>query len=181
MGKKINKKLILLLCLPVLLVVVIKYVSMNRFAVEDADLFPRLKGKTLTGKEVTFPDDLQNEVNILILVFKREAQKVVDTWAGLILSEYEPKPNISYHEVPMMSIVYKPISSQIDKWMKGGIPGDYHENTVTFYGDRSPYMKQLGMTDKDSCYVFVLDKKRNQGEGFSKRDGVDKRSTLKQH
>ena len=168
MEKKINENLILLLCMPVLLVIMIKYTTMNRPLFKDTELFPRLKGETLTGKTVTFPEDLENDINILILVFKQEGQYLVDTWAGLILKEYEPKPDMSYFEVPMLSIIYKPISWQIDKWMRDGIPKRYHENTVTFYGDRSTYMRQLGMNDKDSCYIFVLDREgeitfRSQG------------------
>jgi len=84
--------------------------------------FPVLTAEKLSGEKITFPDDLEQDVNILILVFERNSQKLVDTWAEIILKEYEPKPNIQYYEVPMISYWYKPIGWQIDNWMRDGIP-----------------------------------------------------------
>ncbi|MEL6535867.1 MAG: hypothetical protein AAFQ98_10670 [Bacteroidota bacterium] len=124
---------------------------------EVGDLFPTLEAETLSKEEITFPTDLEGKANIIILVFKQEAQKLVNTWADVILEEYEPLAEISYHEVPMISTFYKPIGWQIDNWMRGGIPTQWHDNTATFYGDRSPYFQKLNMTEQRSCYVFVLD------------------------
>ena len=121
--------------------------------------FPTLQAERLTGQTVTFPDDLTEEVNILIVAFDQKAQQLVDSWGRLILAKYEPQPNISYHEVPMISGWYRPMAGQIDRWMRQGIPAQYHENTVTFYGNRAPYMRELRMTRRNSCYVFVLDRK----------------------
>jgi hypothetical protein len=36
--------------------------------------FPQLTVAALNEKEITFPDDLNQEINILILVFERDAQ-----------------------------------------------------------------------------------------------------------
>lgn len=126
-------------------------------AQEKAQRFPKLEAKSLTREKIIFPDDLSDPVNILILVFKQDAQRIVDTWAKIILEEYEPQANISYYEVPMISTWWVPISWQIDNWMRDGIPEDFHDNTTTFYGDRGPYFEQLNMKDKDSCYLFILD------------------------
>ncbi|MEM6629712.1 MAG: hypothetical protein AAF694_08565 [Bacteroidota bacterium] len=121
-------------------------------------LFPHLKAETLKKQEIVFPKDIRKEVNILVLVFEQRAQSLVDTWADIILTEYEPQGNISYHEVPMISGWWFPISWQIDNWMRGGIPEQYHSNTATFYGNRKPYFQALEMDNPKSCYVFVLDK-----------------------
>ncbi|HAA13470.1 MAG TPA: hypothetical protein DCE41_17975 [Cytophagales bacterium] len=135
---------------------------------EIGDPFPTLKAETLSRKTVVFPTDLRGKANILILVFKQDAQRLVNTWADIILDEYEPQVEITYHEVPMISTLYKPIGWQIDNWMRGGIPDQWHDNTATFYGDRGPYYEQLNMTEQRSCYVFVLDDKgtiRYRAEG----------------
>lgn len=119
--------------------------------------FPELKAKNLNQQKVTFPDDLNDKINILILVFKEEAQQIVDSWAKMIIDEYEPRKGFSYHEIPMISSWYYPIAWQIDNWMRDGIPTALHDNTVTFYGNRKPYYEALNMKDKDSCYLFILD------------------------
>lgn len=123
----------------------------------ELEKFPQLKAKSLKKEKITFPDDLTNEINILILVFQQDAQRLVDTWAKIILSEFEPQTNISYYEVPMVSTLYIPIAWQVDNWMRAGIPEQYHDNTTTFYGNRSPYFKKLNMDEKDSCYLFIVD------------------------
>jgi len=123
--------------------------------------FPELTAETLSGEKITFPDDVNAQVNILILVFEQNSQELVDTWAKIILDEYEPQADISYYEIPMISYWWKPIGWQIDNWMREGIPKDYHDNTATFYGNRSPYFDTLEMNDKSSCYLFLLDKEGN--------------------
>ncbi len=120
------------------------------------DYFPRLEAKQLDREPVVFPDDLTGDVNILILVFEQKSQELVDTWADIILDEFEPQAGISYYEVPMISTWWKPISWQIDNWMRGGIPEDFHDNTATFYGNRTPYFELLDMKDISSCYLFVI-------------------------
>ena len=152
--------------------------------VTKENTFPTLSGETLTGDKKTFPDDLKNKVNILILVFNEPAQYKVDTWAKMILSEYEPLEEVSYHEVPMLSGWYKPLAWQIDRWMRDGIPDKYHGNTVTFYGNRKPYIMQLGLTDENSCYLFVLDDHRHilhRSEGIMDTEKENKlRSIIKE-
>ena len=128
------------------------------YAQEEATQFPQLKAETLNREKIVFPDDLTADINILILVFEQQAQRVVDTWAGMILKEFEPQSHISYYEIPMISTLYKPIAWQVDNWMRDGIPEDFHDNTATFYGNRKPYFKGLQMDKKDSCYLFIVDK-----------------------
>ncbi len=137
--------------------------------------FPELTAEKLSGEKITFLDDLNHETNILILVFERNSQKLVDTWAEIILKEYEPQSNIQYYEVPMISYWYKPIGWQIDNWMRDGIPEDYHDNTITFYGNRQSYFEQLDMPDKSSCYLFILDQ-----EGYIRFRTEGARDSLKE-
>lgn len=133
----------------------------SSFAQSEAQRFPKMEAKSLRKEKITFPDDLNGEVNILTIVFQQQAQLIVDTWAEIILEEYEPLANITYHEIPMISGLYIPIAWQVDNWMRAGIPESYHDNTTTFYGNRRPYIKALEMDQMDSCYVFILDQAGN--------------------
>ena len=120
--------------------------------------FPNIMANTLKKVPLAIPKDLNQTVNIVILVFERQAQAKVNTWAEMILSEMEPQDHISYYEIPMMSGMYSPIGWQIDNWMRAGIPKDYHDNTATFYGNRKFVFDELDISDRSSCYLFVLDK-----------------------
>ena len=158
-ANSLTTRLLLLINVPIIAVAVNLY--KNDFQRPSPGMFPELKGETLEGRKVVFPTDLNEEVNILILVFEQKAQSLVNTWADLILGEFEPREGISYYEVPMISTLYYPIAWQIDNWMRDGIPAHLHDNTVTFYGNRSPYFEMLKIEDKESCYLFVVDRQGN--------------------
>ncbi len=133
--------------------------SILAFGLQSQEIFPTIKANTLTKEKITIPEDLNGEVNIIILAFEQKAQRIIDTWANIILKEYEPQENITYYEVPMISGWYLPMGSQIDNWMRGGIPEEYHDNTATFYGNRQYIFEGLNIQDKSDCYLFVLDEK----------------------
>lgn len=119
--------------------------------------FPELKATTLKNNEITFPNDLNVKASVIIIAMERNTQKKVDTWAPFILKNYEKKEEVRFYEVPMISGWYSWMSGFIDGGMRSGIDPSFHDNTATFYGNRSPYIKQLKMEDKSDCYVFILD------------------------
>ncbi len=129
------------------------------FGLQSQEVFPTIKAKTLTKEKITIPQDLDGQVNIIILAFEQKAQRIIDTWAKVILKEYEPQENITYYEIPMISGWYSPMGFQIDNWMRGGIPEEYHDNTATFYGNRQYIFEELNIKDKSNCYLFVLNHK----------------------
>ncbi|MEM8901284.1 MAG: hypothetical protein AAGC85_24445 [Bacteroidota bacterium] len=142
--------------------------------------FPDLTVERLSREEITLPDALTQQANILALVFERESQYKVDTWAEFIISDHEAKPEVSYHEIPMISSFFKLASGWIDNGMRSGINPKLHDNVATFYGDRDPYFEGLQMSDKSSIYVFILDEEgiiRYREEGMltpEKRKGFEK-------
>ena len=158
-ANSFTTRLLLLINVPIIAIAINLY--KNDFQRPSPGMFPELKGETLEGRKVVFPTDLDEEVNILILAFEQKAQPLVNTWANLILDEYEPRKGVSYYEIPMISTLYLPIAWQIDNWMRDGIPAHLHDNTVTFYGHRSPYFEMLEIEDKESCYLFVVDRRGN--------------------
>jgi len=118
--------------------------------------FPRLEGNSISEKKMVFPDDVQGKITVLVLVFKRRSQRLVDTWTDYVLKELES--SVSYYEIPMISAFYAPFGNYIDQsLMRPGIPQEMQDYVVTFYGNRRPYFETLHMQNKQSCYVFILD------------------------
>ncbi len=58
--------------------------------------FPKILAHTLNKVPLAIPKDLTQMVNIVILVFERQAQSKVNTWTEMILSKMEPQDQISY-------------------------------------------------------------------------------------
>ena len=43
--------------------------------------FPIITGTSLSGNDVTFPDDISGRVAVLSIAFKQKAQLCINTWA----------------------------------------------------------------------------------------------------
>jgi hypothetical protein len=86
----------------------------------------------------------------------RNSQSKVDTWTIPILENYKEE-QVNYYEVPMISGSFKLASNFIDNGMRGGVPKDLHDNVATYYGKMDEYRTNLMMSDKNSCYLFLLD------------------------
>jgi hypothetical protein len=119
--------------------------------------FPELKAQTLSKQAVVFPKDGLGKPTILCLVFDRPAQVLVDTWTVPILKKY-PNQAVNYYEIPMIKGAWGIMSGFIDNGMRGGVPKELHGNVATYYGSLSSYKTDLMLEDKNSCYLFLLDK-----------------------
>jgi ATP10 protein len=116
--------------------------------------FPNLKVETLSKNKIELPN---NNITIACIVFEQNSQSKVDTWTVPIVEKY-PNDNIIYLEIPMIKAGYKFASGFIDNGMRGGVPKDLHDNVATYYGKLNKYKTDLLMFDKNSCYLFLIDK-----------------------
>jgi hypothetical protein len=120
-------------------------------------VFPELKAECLSKKNITFPNDVLGKPSILAIVFESDAQKIVDTWIAPIMKKYSNN-EVNYYEIPMISGNYKIMKSVIDNGMRSGVPKNLHDNVATYFGKLDEYKTNLMMPDKNSCYIFLLDK-----------------------
>lgn len=137
--------------------------------------FPKVEGESLSGKEVTFPDDVEGDAVMVGVAFKREAQEMLDSWTDYFNALCEGKKDI--YELPMIEgSLWKIFSSFIDSGMKSGIPEEQHDNVVTHYGDVSDVKEKLEIEDVDLGYVFLLDEEGYilfKGEGYADEEGKE--------
>jgi hypothetical protein len=119
--------------------------------------FPLLNVQTLSKTKLELPSYTLGKPTVICLVFEQSAQGLVDTWTNPILKKYSAS-ELNYYEIPMITSGYKWMSGFIDNGMRSGIPKNLHTNIATYYGNLSAYKKNLLMTNKNSCYIFLLDK-----------------------
>ncbi len=135
--------------------------------------FPKIKGKSLSGKEVTLPEDMEGEVILVGVAFKREAQEMLDSWVEYFDILCEGKKDI--YELPIIEgSLWKIFSSFIDRGMKSGISEEMHDKVVTHYGDASEVKEKLEIEDDDLGYVFLLAENGRilfKGEGHADEEG----------
>ncbi len=123
----------------------------------EKQVFPKLKAETLSGMDITFPDDLTGKAILILMAFKRETQKTIDSWLEPFIKEFENIDEVQFFEIPMLSRYWIVMSPIIDGGMRSGIPKPKHKNVATFYGDVDKYRKLLSIKDKSDGYIFLLD------------------------
>ncbi len=119
--------------------------------------FPELKAETLSGINIKYPDDVKGKVTLILMAFKQETQRTIDSWLEPFSKAYENDPGVQFFEVPMLAGAWKLMSPIIDGGMRSGIPKRKHGNVTTFYGDVNKYCTLLSIKDKSDGYVFLLD------------------------
>lgn len=138
--------------------------------------FPTVKGKSLSGKEVVLPDDVEGEVIMIGVAFKREAQEMLDSWTHFFDVLCEGKKDI--YELPMIEgSLWKVFSSFIDRGMRSGIPEERYDKVITHYGDVTDVKEKLEIEDVNLGYVFLLDQDGRvlfKGEGHADEEGKEK-------
>ncbi|MCI0496561.1 mitochondrial ATPase complex subunit ATP10 [candidate division KSB1 bacterium] len=119
--------------------------------------FPELKAETLSGIEIKYPDDIKGKITLILMAFKRETQRKIDSWLEPFSKAFESDTSVQFFEIPMLAGAWKLMSPIIDGGMRSGIPKGKHGNVTTFYGNVNKYCELLGIEDKSDGYVFLLD------------------------
>ncbi|MCU0643986.1 MAG: mitochondrial ATPase complex subunit ATP10 [bacterium] len=120
--------------------------------------FPELKAETLSGIDMKYPDDVKGKITLILMAFKRETQRKIDSWLEPFSKTFENDTTVQFFEIPMLAGAWKLMSPIIDGGMRSGIPKQKHGNVTTFYGNVNKYCELLGIEDKSDGYVFLLDK-----------------------
>jgi hypothetical protein len=144
-------------------------------------VFPKLKAKTLAGRDVEFPKSLTSKYTFLVLAFEdkgeyEKSQKQASIWAGVWKDNLASK-GVAFYEVPMMSGKYKWVSFWVDSGMRSGIAKEQHDQVACFYGDKSVYTSVLEIDDLSKAYGFLLNQ---EGEILFKVYGLPSDTVIKQ-
>jgi ATP10 protein len=119
------------------------------------DMFPKIEAQTLEKKKIIFPDDLKGKVSVLATGFSQEAQEPINTWTDYLLKNH---PDMAYYEVPIGNQYWAVVSTQVDNAMRDYVPKELHSKIATYYGKQhGRYVKQFEVTNRYTCYVFLLD------------------------
>lgn len=127
-------------------------------------VFPSLTGETLDGKSVTLPDAVKGKKSIIGMAYSSKAEEALMTWYQPIYDKFVAKVgmfdkdyDVNLYFVPMY-IGLKQAAYEITKnKLKESNRKDLFPYILFYKGEISPYDKDLGLTDKNQPYFFVLD------------------------
>lgn len=118
---------------------------------------PTIHAEDLNGQAYTLPQDLPSEKTLLLIAFKREQQKDVDTWIdGLNLKE----SSIPWLELPVLEDYGSWFKWFVDNGMRKGIKSEFDRSkVVTVYTDKSAFNTALGIETEETIYAAIIDQK----------------------
>jgi hypothetical protein len=119
--------------------------------------FPSVRGKSLSGDEITFPDHFKGKKVILVIGYVQETQFDVDRWGiGFFTADLALPP---IYEVPTIpGLLPSLFKESIDKGMRSGIPKESWKDVVTVYGsDGGKIAQWTGTEVPRNCRVILLD------------------------
>ena len=122
--------------------------------------FPRLNARNLEGLDVKLPDAFDGDRNVVLVAFRREHQSLVDSWVPWLEERVALEPEVKVFEVPVIGRMWAPMRRFIDGGMAASIKVPrILQRTLTVYGPVDALTEPLGITDRSTITVLLLDAK----------------------
>jgi hypothetical protein len=132
--------------------------------------FPTVSGSNLQRRQLTLPQDLQGEQNLVLIAFQQWQQTQVDTWIPFARQLEEAYPAVRYYELPTIQRLNALARTFINEGMRAGIPGQVaRERTITLYLDKKAFREALQLSGEDDIHVLLLDR---QGRVLWRAEGA---------
>ena len=124
-------------------------------------VFPQLLARNLEAREVELPAAFDGHLNVVAIAFRREHQSLVDSWVPWFDQQAAIHPGLRFYEVPTIGRVWAPIRNFIDGAMASAIREPVIlQRTLTVYGDVSRVTTPLGIEDRSTIAVVLVDQSR---------------------
>ena len=142
-----------------------------------ADHFPRILGINLEGKELKLPETFNKKLNLVIVAFKREQQKDVNSWINATKPIIAKKTEFSFFEIPVIFELSAPKRFWLNNAMRFGIKDKIsRQNTITIYTNRKKFYKVTNMKE-DFIYALLIN---NDGKILWRKKGLANKSNIRE-
>lgn len=126
--------------------------------------FPNVSARNLQGLDVTLPEAFVGERNVVLVAFHRHHQALVDSWVPWLEEHAAADPGFRFYELPTIGRVWAPVRKFID----GGMAASIREprvlqRTLTVYGDVRHVTAPLGIEDRSTIALVLVDGSGNVG------------------
>lgn len=119
--------------------------------------FPAVRGKSLSGQEMTLPDHFKGKKVIIVIGYVQQTQFDIDRWGiGFFTANLNLPPIVEVPTIPgLLPSLFK---ESIDGGMRSGIPAESWKDVVTVYGsDGAKIAEWTGTEVPRNCRVLLLD------------------------
>ena len=120
--------------------------------------FPRLRGESLSRVRMVVPEDLEGDINLVLVAFRRRHQRDVDRWIDDLGDAEERIEGLRIYEIPLLVRYPRFYRRWIDDGMRSGIPDpDTRDRTITVYTNRRRFLDHVDLPDESQIQVTLLD------------------------
>lgn len=119
---------------------------------------PQVTGQNLHRDRVRFPEDIKGRPTLLLIAFRHQQQRDIDTWLRRIDELQTAVPDLNVLELPVLRKAYVVMQPYIDGGMRSGISDpDARARTITLYTDKRAFRRALGLGPEDRVYAVLAD------------------------
>ena len=138
-------------------------------AMSSTVVFPRLRARNLEGLEVELPEGFTGERTVVAIAFRRDHQRLVDSWVPWFEQRVAVDPGLRFYELPTIGRIWAPVRNFIDGGMAAAIRKPVIlQRTLTIYGDVNRVARPLEIEDRSTIALFLVEasgRVRWQGAG----------------
>ncbi len=135
-------------------------------------IFPVVDARNLQGVDVQLPAAFEGEQNVVLIAFQRNHQSLVDSWVPWLEQRAAADPVLRFYEVPTIGRIWAPARRFIDGGMASAIRvPEILRRTLTYYGDVGKVTGPLGIDDRSTIAVILVDAEGTVG--WSGKGGFD--------
>ena len=121
-------------------------------------MFPGVRARNLEGLDVELPGGFAGERNVVAIAFQRTQQRLVDSWVPWFEEHADADPGLRFYEVPTIGRMWAPVRNFIDGGMASAIRvPEILQRTFTVYGDVNRITRPLGIEDRSTITVVLVD------------------------
>jgi hypothetical protein len=124
----------------------------------DNTIFPDIAARDLQGRDLHLPAGFAGERNVVIIAFQRNHQSLVDSWVPWLEEQAASDTGLSFYELPTIGRLWAPARRFIDGGMAAAIREPVIlQRTLTIYGDVTRLTRPLGIVDRSTISVLLVD------------------------
>ncbi len=104
------------------------------------------------------PVAFEGRLNAVIVAFRRDHQSLVDSWVPWLEAYSAATDEFRFYEIPTIGRMWAPFRNFIDGGMAASIKvPQILQRTLTVYGDVSRLTTPLGIDDRSTIALFIVD------------------------
>jgi hypothetical protein len=125
----------------------------------QSETFPRLKGATLSDKQIVLPDDAHGKIALLVIGFTRKSSQATRAWGQRFNKDFGNDQRYVRYQVAVLEDVPKLIRGMVTSGIRRDIPAGEQEHFVIVVNGEADLKRFMAYSVPDEAYLLLLDAK----------------------